>query len=96
MQGDLNRSTGKKTATGKDYQQPISQCQFYTLHSLVKSRDKVLLLNFEPEDIKVNESALESLFFWQHPLVELNCISICLFNIRSWNGRLEHLLSDNI
>ena len=41
MQGDLNRSTGKKTATGKDYQQPISQCQFYTLHSLVESRDKV-------------------------------------------------------
>ena len=40
MQGDLNRSTGKKTATGKDYQQ-ISQCQFYTLHSLVESRDKV-------------------------------------------------------
>ena len=24
MQGDLNRSTGKKTATGKNYQQPIS------------------------------------------------------------------------
>ena len=55
------------------------------------------MLNFEPEDIKVNESALvESLFSWQHPLVELNCISMCLFNIRSWNGRLEHLLSDNI
>ena len=30
MQGDLNRSTGKKTATGKNYQQPISQVQFYT------------------------------------------------------------------
>ena len=41
MQGDLNRSTGKKTATGKDYQQPISQCQFYILHSHVESRDKV-------------------------------------------------------
>ena len=25
MQGDLNRSTGKKTAMGKNYQQPISQ-----------------------------------------------------------------------
>ena len=30
MQGDLNRSTVKKTATGKNYQQPISQGQFYT------------------------------------------------------------------
>ena len=43
MQGDLNRSTGKKTATGKNYQQPISQGQFYTLLSRAKSRDKVLL-----------------------------------------------------
>ena len=30
MQGDLNQSTVKKTATGKNYQQPISQGQFYT------------------------------------------------------------------
>ena len=102
MQGDLNRSTGKKTATGKNYQQPISQGQFYTLLSRAKSRDKVLLLNFEPENIKVNESALdemvrmrnESLFSWQHPIIELNGISMCLFNIRSWNVHLEHFLSD--
>ena len=46
MQGDLNQSTGKKTAAGKSYQQPISQGQFYTLLSCAKSRDKVLLLNF--------------------------------------------------
>ena len=75
MQSDLNRSTGKKTATGKNCQQPLSQGQFYTLLSRAKSRDKVLLLNFEPENIEVNESALEemvrmrseSLFTWQHP-----------------------------
>ena len=104
MQGDLNRSTGKKTATGKNYQQPISQGQFYTLLSRAKSCDKVLLLNFEPENIKVNESALdemvrmrnESLFSWQHPIIELNGISMCLFNIRSWNFHLEHFLSDKI
>ena len=104
MQDDLNQSTGKKTATGKNYQQPISQGQFYTLLSRAKSRDKVLLLNFEPENIKVNESALdemvrmrnESLFSWQHPLIELNGISMCLFNIRSWNVHLEHFLSDKI
>ena len=104
MQGDLNRSTGKKTATGKNYQQPISQGQFYTLLSRAKSCDKVLLLNFEPENSKVNESALdemvrmrnESLFSWQHPIIELNGISMCLFNIRSWNVHLEHFLSDKI
>ena len=104
MQSDLNRSTGKTTATGKSYQQPMSQVQFYTLLSSAKSCDKVLLLNFEPKDIKVNESALdemvrmrnESLFSWQHPIIEFNGISICLFNIRSWNACLEHFLSDKI
>ena len=104
MQGDLNRSTGRKTATGKNYQQPISQGQFYNLLSHAKSRDKVLLLNFEPKDIKVNQSALDemvqmrndSLFSWPHPIIELNGISLCLFNIRSWKVHLEHFLSDKI
>ena len=104
MPSDLTRSTGKKTAAGKNYQQPISQDQLYTLLSRVKSRDKVLLLDFETEDIKVNESALEeivrmkneSLFSWKHPLIELNGISMCLFSIRSWNGQLEHFLSGKI
>ena len=104
MQGDLNQSTGKKTAAGKNYQQPISQGHVYTLLSRSKSRDKVFLLNFEPEGIKVNESALyemfrmrnESLFSWQHPLIELNGISMCLFNTRPWNVHLEHFLSDKI
>ena len=102
MQDDLNRSTGKKTATGKNYQQPISQHQFYTLLSRAKNCDKVFLFNFEPEDVKVNELTLDevvrmrnkSLFFWQHPLIELDGISMCLFIIRSWNVHLEHFLSD--
>ena len=54
MKGDLNQFTGKKSASGKDYQQPISQGQFYTLLSHAKSHDKVLLLNFEHENVKVN------------------------------------------
>ena len=58
MESGLNQSSGKKTATGKSYQQPTSQGQFYTL----LSRDKVLLMNFEPEDIKVNQSALDEMF----------------------------------
>ena len=104
MHGGLNRSTGRKTAIGKNYQQPISQGQFYTLIVPAKSRDQVLLLDFESEDIKANESALadivrmrnESLFSWQHPIIELNGISMCLFNIRSWNVHLEQFLSDKI
>ena len=104
MQGDINRSNGKKTGAGKNYQQCISQGQFYTLLSCAKSCVKVLLLNFEPEDIKINESALhdmirirnKSLFSWQHPLIELNGISMCPFNIRSWNVHLEHFLNDKI
>ena len=56
------------------------------------------MLNFDPDDNKVNESALEemvsvsleSLFSWQHPLIEMNCRSMCLCNIRFWNGHLEH------
>ena len=46
MEGGLNWPTGKKTATGKSYQQPISQGQFYTLLFCAKSHDKVLLLEF--------------------------------------------------
>ena len=82
MQGDLNQSTGKKVATGKSCQQPISQCQFCSSLSCAKSWIKVFIVEFEPEYVKVNESSLgemvrmrnKSLFSWQHPLTELNCI----------------------
>ena len=91
-----------KTARGKNYQQPICQGQFYILLASAKSLDEVLLINFELENIKINESTLEeimrmskkSLFSWQHPLIELIGISMCLFNIRLRNGHLEHFLSD--
>ena len=44
------------------------------------------MLNFEPADIKVNESALEevvrmrkeSLFTWQHLLIEFNGINVSI------------------
>ena len=61
MQGNLNQSTGQKTATAKNYEQPISQVPLYTLLSRAESRDKVLVLNFEPEDNKVNESSLNEM-----------------------------------
>ena len=63
-----------------------------------------MLLNFDPEQIKVNESALEemvrirqeSVFSWQHPLISFSGTSISLLNIRAWNAQLEHFFSDNI
>ena len=61
MKGDLGQPTGKKTVTGKTNQRPISQGQLYTLLSLAKSRHKFFLLNFDPEQIKVNKSALEEM-----------------------------------
>ena len=61
------------------------------------------MFNIEPEYIKVNEPALEEMvqiwndsFSWHHPLIELNSISMCLFNRRSWNGHLKHFLNDKI
>ena len=97
MKGDVSRSTGKKTATGKTYQQPISQGQFYTLISHVESCDKVLLLNFDPKKIKVNKSALEemvrmrqeSVFSWQHPLKSFNGTT----KRRACNAHLTQFLS---
>ena len=91
MQGDLNRPTGKKTATGNNY-----QSRFYILLSSAKNRVKILLLNFEAEDVKVNKLALdemvrmrnELLFSWKYPSRKLNGISMYLFNVRSWNVHL--------
>ena len=60
MKGDLNQFAGEKTASDKDYQQPISKGQFHTLLSFAKSCDN-FLLNFEPENIKLNESVLKEM-----------------------------------
>ena len=35
-------------------------------------------------------------FSWQHPLIELNNISVCLFSIRSWNVHLANFLTGKI
>ena len=102
MYGDLNCSTGKTSRLGKEYKVPVCQGQFYTMLSRGKSRNKIKLLNFEPEYIKVNEAALhemermreESVFSWKHPLMEMSGTKMCLFNIRSWNAHIEHFLTD--
>ena len=100
MKGDLNRSTGKISKSGKEFKTPIGPDLLYTLLSHAKTRDKVQLLNFEPDNIKVNEPALEemhrmrreSIFSWQHPLIEMTGTKMCLFNIRSWNAHIKHCL----
>ena len=60
------------------------------LPSCTKSHYKMLLVDFEPEDTKLNKSALEemvqlrneSLFSRQYSLIELDGISMCLLNTR--------------
>ena len=103
IQGDLNQSTGKKTAIGKNYQQPISQGQFYTLFSYAKSRDKVLLLNFDPEDIKANELAIDDpneervIIFPATPLNRFEWYFYVSIQYKgSWNVHSEHFLSDKV
>ena len=49
----LNQSIGKKAAVGKDY-----HGQLYTLCFCAKICDKILVLNFGFEYIKVDESVL--------------------------------------
>ena len=81
MKGDLDRTTQNKSAYKKKsaYKIPICQGQLYTLLSRAKCRDKVQLLNFEPDHIKVNKPALEemnrmrndSIFPWEHPLMKM-------------------------
>ena len=104
MKGDLNQSTDKYSRSGEEYKAPIGPGLLYTLLSRAKSRDKVKLLNFKPDHIKVNEAALEEInrmrleskFSWQHPLIQMSDSKMCLFNIRSWNAHIQHFLTDKV
>ena len=57
---------------------------FYTLLSRAKNHDKILLLNFDPEYIKVNESGLkemveirqESVFSWPRRILRAKNVPI--------------------
>ena len=99
MKGDLDRSTGKGRGC------PVAPGLFYTLLSRAQSRDKVQLLNFTPDMIKVNEAAIiemermrsNCVFSWNHPLQNIigKCF-ITLLNIVSWNAHIEHFLSDKM
>ena len=105
MRGDLDRISYKKKLSGKACKTiPVNQGLVYTMLSRAKSRDKIQVLNFEPELIRVNENALvemnrmrdESTFSWKHPLMEMTGSKMCLFNIRSWHAHIEHFLSDKV
>ena len=85
MKSNLDRSTGKGRVC------PIVQGVFYALLSRAKSRDKVKLLNFTPDMMKVNQAVIiemrrHCVFSWNHPLVNMSGNSIILFNIVSWNA----------
>ena len=98
MIGDQDRTTKNKG----NYKVPIWEGLFYTLLSRGRRRDRIKLLNFEPDHIKVNSSALEEIermrkeaaFEWMHPVIKLSGQKICLLNIRSWNAHIEHILTD--
>ena len=104
MKSDLNQSTRKYFQSGEEFRAPIGPGLFYIFFSWAKAQNKVQLLNFQPEQIKVNESALkeiilmrlESLFSSQHPLAQLTGSKISLVNIRSWNAHIQNFLPDKV
>ena len=98
MTGDMNRTTrsGKGTV-------PMFNGMFYTLLSRSKTSDKVKILNFNVDCIKVSEVVKEEMarlrhnrnLSWKHPLFIMgNVNSICLLNIVSWNLHMPHIVSD--
>ena len=98
MIGDQDRTTRNNS----NYKVPIWEGLFYTLLSRGRRRDRIKLLNFEPNHIKVNSSALEEMermrkdavFEWTHPVNKLSGKKISLLNIRSWNAHIKHILAD--
>ena len=71
MKGDLDQ-----TSNNPKYSAPIGPGMIYTLLSRAKSRDRIHLLNFKEDQIKVNQNAVEEMkrmreeskFSWNHPL----------------------------
>ena len=100
MKGDFDRTS----KTGKPNAVPINPGSMYTILSRAKSRDKLQLVNFEAEHIKVNILALHELdrmrvdavLSWVHPLEEITGKKMVLFNIRSWNAHIEQFMSDSV
>ena len=63
---------------------------FYTLLSHAESHDKVLLLNFDPEHIKVNESALKQIAqMWQESVSSRHCRISRAKNFQIFGNRTE-------
>ena len=98
MTGDMDHTirSGKGTC-------PIISGMFYTLLSRAKTSDKVKILNFNIDCIKVSEIVKKEMerlrsdriLSWKHPLLSMgNVESICLLNIVSWNLHIPHIVSD--
>ena len=78
----------------------------YTALSRGEDRDRIVLKNFAPSNIKVNKNALKEMErlrngkllknIWCHPLEKKTGCILSLLNIRSWNLHIEHFISDSI
>ena len=98
MTGDMDRTkrSGKGTC-------PITSGMFYTLLSRAKTSDKVKILNFNIDCIKVSEIVKQEMerlrndriLSWKHPLLTMGNVNIiCFLNIVSWNLHMPHIVSD--
>ena len=87
MTGDLDQ-----TSRNKNRKAPVSDGMLYTMLSRAKSCDRLKVLKFFENQIKMNKDAVLEMERMRekcaldctHPLVQMhNSINICLFNIRS-------------
>ena len=100
MKGDFD-CTSKN---GKPNTILTNQGTVYTVLSRDKSRDNLMLENFEPEHIKVNTSALqkilrireEALFSCYHHVLEISGTREALSYLQSRNSHIQHFMSKSV
>ena len=92
------------TNSRRTFKASIFQELLYTSSSHAKKYEKLHLMGFEPELIKINSKALEeihrmkkeSLSSWHCSLKIMNGRNFCMGKIRSWNAHIAHFLSEKI
>ena len=98
MTGNLDQ-----TSRNKNQKASVTDGKLYTMLSQARIRDRLKVLNFFENRIKVNSDAVlemermreKCVLDCTHPLVQMhNSINICLFSIRSWNLHLKNFLAD--
>ena len=92
------------TNSRRAFKAPVFQELLYTSSSHPKNYEKLHLMHFEPDLIRINSKALEeihrmkkeSLSSWHCPLKIMNGRNFYMGNIRSWNAHIAHFLSEKI